>query len=638
MNDIYNLLGINSDVIRDFSLLANRVIDYQMEKILNKQISHLKQIEERTYVEKGLEVSLQSIDEIIRKVRCFSRKDDSSIDNWTIRELRIISYYLMKFRDNSKDYFFALSLLEKGWRNIFFNGLVFFILNSWNSIEFEYREATCNLIIQNLRKYKDGNKRYLLLKDHINLFEKNGPLRLSALVAAKDINIADAPLILGFKSTALKQSYYSEVIIRYIENKNIQSLDLIENIFQLHNLDRTKKLVFAYLVEKADQHGDGIKRAFLCKFINRILGDVTLASTWAPFAGATLEEAQRLKRAMRLVYMWFAQQIIEVFFEVCVQDKDRKDFWTKYVDKLSGFKIVGSTATKRLLQNDSRISGMFAKHFIETNSLTSQTSALILFIKNKMIVEFSDTGALYVYNQDHSQVKLVTRSKFINSTNDLKIPSMKMLIEADYWGGYDYNQEGRMTHQGHWRSRLSTWMNRIVLSNNQSVSFIETQNDELFKATPLPKEEPLTIAIDQTSTPKSIHRIKETKSLEEEKQNIENESLLQAEEEDFTISYEKNLAYRISSKWFNGKRVVANAKGYYLNLIASTQFAKIKNLKVGMNPIGNLWIKQSRSEGWIEIIHFCNGTENSIGFLKEDGEQLIYKRILNHEKEFIIKL
>lgn len=104
------------------------------------------------------------------------------------------------------------------------------------------------------------------------------------------------------------------------------SYDTLEDIFDRHGLDRTKKLVLANLVEKADDKGDDVERSLLCKFINRVLGDVTLASTWAPFPGATEADAQKLKKAMKLVNMWFTQQIIEVFFDVCVQDQDRRNF------------------------------------------------------------------------------------------------------------------------------------------------------------------------------------------------------------------------------------------------------------------------------------------------------------------------
>ena len=533
----------------------------------------------------------------------------------------------MKLRNKAEDYHFALSLLDRGWKNMFFNGLVFYLMNSWNSIESEYREATSQLVIKKLHAYNDRNKRYLLYRNHANLFDKNGPVRMVALLAAKNIPLIEAPTIIGFKNSAFKQSYYSDVIIKYVENNKVRSWDKIEEILEEHNLDRTKKLVFANLVEREDRKGDGVKRAILCRFINRLLGDVTLESTWAPFAGATNDEAQKLKRAKKLVYMWFAQQIIEVFFDVCVQDKDRKEFWLRYVGNLSGFKIIGSTATKRVLQNDSRVSGMFLKHFIETNQYSSMTSALVLFIKNKMIVEFSDTGALYVYNQHHEKVKLITTQKkfHLNSTNDLKIPSMQLLIEADYWGGYDYNEEGRMTHQGYWQSRLTQWMERIVLNrNNNSVSFFDTKDDELFKETPLPEEEKIII-----ESPKPVAG----KTEQSESSGLDSlVKVNQPVQSDNDIIYERTVISRLASKWLNGSvRIIANDWGFYIHSAASTQYARIRRFIPGEKAIGAIWVKRPNEADWSEAVHFYNGAEISIGYIKQAGRTFLYKEKLGQE-------
>ena len=632
MIDIYSLLNIQKEQIQDFPLLANRVIDYQFEKVVNKNIDALKQIKDRMLVDKGLEIPQRSIEEVISKVKYFSSKNDDSLDNWNNRELRIVSYYLMKLRNHKEDYHFALSLLDKGWRNLFFNGLVFYLMNSWNAIEDEYREATCQLVVKKLLEYKDNNKRYQQLKNYSNLFDKNGPMRMVALVTAKNMKLIDAPTLIGFKNSIFKQSYYSDVIIRYINAKKIRNIDVIDEIFECHDLDRTKKLVLANLVEQEDRIGDSISRSILCKYINRKLGDVTLASTWAPFEGATYEDAQKLKRAMKLAYMWFAQQIIEVFFEVCVQDRERRDFWLQYVDHLSGFKIVGSTAVKRVLQNDSRVSGMFLKHFIETNSYSSQTSALVLFIKNKMIVEFSDTGALYVYNQNHEKVKLITTQlKFnLKSTNDLKLPPMNLLIETDYWGYYDYNEQGRFTHQGYWQTRLRQWMERKVLSSdNNHVSFLDTENDDKFKETPLPKEEEFTIE-------PFIQKITEKENTqttlydsgswtEEVKPQID-----KGKEQANSVVYERNVTTRLSSKPLkNNIRIVANNFSFYIANGQNTKYVMIKRLVPKEKPTGSIWVKRPNEHDWSQIIHYYMGDEISIGYIKLKGNKVLYKESLD---------
>lgn len=622
MNDIYSLLNINSGVIQDYPLLANRVVDHQIEKVINNNMGKLKQIEDRMLIDKGIEIPKRSIDKVIRKVIRLSKQNDNSPENWTIRELRIVSYYLMKLRNDSKDYYFALSLLDNNWRNIYFNGLIFYLMNTWNSIEAEYRDATSKLVTKKLREYTDNNKRYKLLKNHTDLLEKAGPIRMVAIISAKKMNLTDAPIIMGFKNSIFKQSYFSDVIIKFIESNNINDLDYIEEVLKIHDLDRTKKLVFANLVEKADKIGDGLNRSILCRYINRILGDVTLASTWAPFTGSTHAEAEKLKRTMKFVNMWFAQQIIEIFFEVCVQDRDRKKFWLKYVQYVSGFKIVGSTAIKRLLQNNSKIGGMFLRHFIETNQYSSQTAALVLFIKNKMIVEFSDTGALYVYNQNHNQVKLITsRQRSLNSTNDLKIPSMQLLIEISEWGSLYFNEEGRMTHQGHWQSRLSSWIQKMVLSNNNTnISFLDLKDDDIFKETPLPTEEEISLEDD----------FEELNETEEKK--------LQEEQNNDIIIYENNVTSKIYSKWVDNIRIVANENGFYMNKVSSSQYAKIKRMLPGQHPIGSIWIKRTNSPEWSEIVHFYNGAEICIGYMKQFASGILYKETLIQQNSKQISL
>lgn len=130
------------------------------------------------------------------------------------------------------------------------------------------------------------------------------------------------------------------------------------------------------------------------------------------------------------------------------------------------------------------------KHIIETDSRTSLTSALVLFVKNKMIVEFSDKGgALYVYNHGHEMVRQVTNRRHINNVADLKTTSMNRLIEIDAWGYRTNHEEGRMAHIGYWQDRLNSWMHEMVLSpDNTALSFQDSKDNDMFMAKPIPKE------------------------------------------------------------------------------------------------------------------------------------------------------
>lgn len=642
MEDIYALLNINKGVLQDFYLQADRAVDHQTKLAINRNERILKEIEERMMTDCAIKVSLQTIDDIIMKVIKNAKEKNRDVSIWSIRELRIVSYYLMKLQGNDGAYLYALALLDESWRDLFFNGLSFYCLDTWNMIERDLRIQTCELLRKKLQAYKGTNKKYIAMKNHANLFDEVGPHRLCALLSQKKQNLNEAPSYFSNKLATIAQSYYSDVIVNFFGANVIMDLDYVEAIFKLHNNDRTKKLVFADLVYRVNEFGDELMRTRLCKFANRMLGDITLASTWAPFIGATEENAQKLKKAKQLVNLWFNQKIIETFFEVCVQDRDRKEFWLNYVELVSAFRIVGSTATKRLLQGDSRVRGIFSRHYIETDSLTSQTSALVLFIKNKMIVEFSDTGALYVYDKDHDKAKLVTkRKRQISSTADLKIPSMSNLITVNDWGHITHYEEGRMTHQGYWQDRLNSWMRSVVLSaSNTSASFFDDKDDGMFHANPIPKNEyiPKTKPMELTlldDKPKEL-RTTTHRTL----QNPIVKPSAQVAFSDKQVESERDVSWSVSSKWVahDKCRIVGNNKGFYIYTLRGKQYVHIHSLSSGVRPTGSIWVKKPNSNGWQPVVHFVASREIHIGYIKEAGGGLLYKEKLNQQDFIIVKI
>ena len=652
--DIYKILNINPGIFTDFPILANRVADYQTEKVVNHNIDKLMQIKNKMLAGEGIQVNQQSIDSIISKAKSAAKKQDYDISHWSIRELRIISYYLMELKSNPEYYFYALNLLETNWRDLYFNGILFYLMNSWNSIEKEFRERTCKMVCNKLSHYNGTNRRYINLKNHVNFLEENGPTRMATLVYTQHKKITEAPQILGFKSSTINQSYYSDVILKCIKLYNIDDFDLINQIFELHNLDRTKKLVLAHLVEKAEYEKDGVKQSALCRYINRTLGDVTLPATWAPFIGATKEEANSLKRAMQLVNIWFTQQFIETFFEECVQDKSRERFWLNYLPYISKFKIVGSTAIKRLLQSNRKIGTIFSKHFIQTNSYSSQTSALVLFIKDKVMVEFSDTGALYVYNQNHPQVKLITRKiNSLSSTNDLKDTAMMSLIEPNEWRDFYYRDEGRMTHRGDWQTRLNGWMFEKVISNHNYESATDSQIDKIFDIQePIKTTEAKDISIhkdrelSETDRANSIATdFKEEDSKESKRQQADSQEedspfmkKVKAYLNDVREEFKKNHPdFYISSKWLsNGSRIVANKDAFYVYNPIVNDYIKLKEHSF-QNKLGSIWIRKTYLENWFEIVHFYIGTETLIGYISPRPTEVIYKEDLSDSQKRKIK-
>lgn len=105
MEDIYALLNINKGVLQDFHLQAERVIDHQTKLAISRDTRTLKDIEERMMTDVSVSVSLQTIDEIMMKLIRNAKDNNNDMSIWSIRELRIVSYYLMKLQGYDEAYY-----------------------------------------------------------------------------------------------------------------------------------------------------------------------------------------------------------------------------------------------------------------------------------------------------------------------------------------------------------------------------------------------------------------------------------------------------------------------------------------------------------------------------------------------------
>ena len=572
MNDIYSLLNINEDVLTNFHLQANSVADHQTEKVIIANTRRLKEIEERMLTDCQVKFTARSVDEVMQKVIRYAYNKGSENEEWTSAELRIISYYIMKLQGDDVAYMYGLSLLDDNWKDTYFNGLVFYVLNGWNLMKIEYREMACELINRKLNAYDGKNKKYLLLKNHSNFFENAGPYRMASLLKLRGISL--------------------------------------------------KKLVFANYVEEADDNGDAHLQSQLSKCASQILGDISKSVTWTPFAGATEAEISKLRKAKDLVNQWYVRKVIEVFFEVCVQDHARKVFWLEYANKgfIKDFRIAGSTLVRQTMQNDERISNLFSRYYINTNSRYSQTAALILYIKNKVMVEFSDTGALYVYNRGNSMISFIDKGKTsIGSVTDLKQTSLPLLVEDNYYS-YIYYEEGRHNHRGEWERRLRLWMQRYLFNSAyQTESF--SNDDNIFVPQPLPSQSPAPEYREETIVEPRHEKI------------IAKQQVLNFEE---NPDYETNLNFKLASKWIFGKfRIVGSYKGFYINI--GKRFYPVKDLEASDKLEGSIWVKHPKNR-WFNVVHYNGVDTYNIGYVKVDLTNLLYKENESDQSCKIIKL
>lgn len=603
MSNIYGLLNLNRDILENFAL-QGRLIENNVEtdRILRNATRKLKAIEDRMQDDgKRPEFNQQSIEEVIEKVK---REANGANEEWELKELRLISYYMVRLRNEQKVFDHALWLLENNWKDLFVNGLMFFLMNSWNICADNLLIGVSELIKRHLVSYNGSIKRYLTLKQQTDLLEKAGPVRLATILSAKNIPLEDAPIILGYKASSLSFPYFSDVIINYFKRKQEIDYDEMENIFSKHPLDRTKKLIYAYLVEKAEDSGDGNFQGAVVRSARRILGDINVSTTWSPFTGATAEDIWQLNKAKDLIIAWGARKTVDAFFDVCVQDPRRRKCWLEYVGSIMDYRIVGSTSVRTKLQSNSEVAPLLKSCFIETNSRVSATAALVLFIKDKAFVEFSDVGSLYIYNSSNRVIRDIKRKRYLDSTADLKDTSIGMAIDQYSSWSYLYYDEGRITHRGEWEERFRRWMReKMEMRPGQKVKYsipkpVQTDNHQRLGVERLEDEKPTPIF--QTGTPK-VERLESSWGVSTSSQS----SLFSEEEVPVskpTPASESNTPYPgsrikreiqgLQSKWIfdDTCRVMADKECIYVNLKKNRRTYYIAPSKITKLEGCSIWL------------------------------------------------
>lgn len=468
METIFDLLNIDKEQFESFAIQAKSIGGLHLDRIFNRNIKRLKEIEKDCYVDtdhisKDIKNSRK---QILSKVKQLSSSREL-FEEWTLLELRNLSYLLYELQDSEVVYTYALQVLDDKWKPLLFNGVIYSIMYNWIFLDENYKEILCEFIQRKLMLYEGENKRYSNLKNNMNFFDVNGPLRMSSLLHHKGISIIDAPILLKNQPSTITQSYYSDVIVKYYKNGDTINIGELENLFSIHNISRTKKLLLASIVKKANDDGREYLQEQVSRLADKILGNITIKATWAPFKGATEIEKEQLIRARDLVNQWYARKVIEVFFDICVQENSRKEFWLKYVPYISNFKIVASKSVKGQLNANNTVRNMIDNYFIQTNSITVQTAALVLYIKNKAFVEFSDVGALYIYEKNHNIIRSLNKNISIASISDLKDGLFDHAIIKGLYGELDFLDEGKMNHQVNWQSRLTEWFKEKMDINLQ---------------------------------------------------------------------------------------------------------------------------------------------------------------------------
>ena len=429
-------------------------------RVLDNNIKRIRQVVD-DIADVGIEAEGVNKEEVIKRIiNDFKKGKTPQETSYNRRELKCLSYNI----GNIPDYGFinyCLALLEQSWSDSFLRGLLHSLLVHWALLDDGGRQSFCEFFI---KKISASTSHYSAsIKPVLIYLNNGGAYKLGNKIKKEKKDIYAVCHAFSLSSNRLSYSYFSDAIVAYYETIDENQFQELMAVLEQHNNTRTSKIVISKLIIYLQNKTSCHQR--LIDFAVEMIGDPTLPSKWAPFPNATREEEKNLEKARRVLLSLYAERAIDTFFKYLCTDERRRKFWKRYSKNIKNFVVYGSYASKR------HITPYINYHFLSSHykevSSNSPTCGLVMYLGNYVIIEFSDTGALYVYRKDDKWYNQVfSGANHINRMDDLKLPSLFNLVftDGDYWS---YNNAGRLVHSGNWERRMGAWLERKITTDDE---------------------------------------------------------------------------------------------------------------------------------------------------------------------------
>lgn len=456
---------LNSTISQIISISKTEIITASLKDKLKKLERIVDNINEKFKDIEFNEPSKLDSDTVLKKFKEFyDNKLDSS--DFKIKELRILCFNInIPIKKNSSIlndgayYNTFIRLIKDKWVDSFLVSLYVTSIKNWNE---PLAQKLLIFVNDKIYKYEGNIRRYVRIKNNIHYFLNTKGIDLLINESIKEkINLNQVHTKIELPQEFLNSPYFSNFINQYYiklsKNKlfTIDKLDEFEEFLDHHNNSVTNKILIPKMI--MNHQNDDLK------LFDRIrdlafdqIGDPASESKWAVDKKQMNEEdIQSLKEAREILNRWLIQKFINVFFEICINDPDRKKYWLQYVDNINTFRVYGTSTTKQLLLRDDRIKDFIGTRFKMVIGNTNK-SAFLMEINNYSLIEFGDSSnAFYAYKKNSIYRKSIDAS--VDKLEELKYPSLLSLHSNQL------EENGKLHHRGDWQNHFNDFLRRKVL-------------------------------------------------------------------------------------------------------------------------------------------------------------------------------
>lgn len=455
-NSIYDILDFHLDFDAYASTAADAV-PIPLRKSIQESVNELRAITKELPSFDDKEPSESVRQQALRKF--LSRINYINPNDFTYREIRALIYCMSEFCDGIRECISFAHLLQNKWRDRFINGILYFLLNNWDSMNYTNILPIIKVFQNKLSIYEGKRDKFLILKRNARFFDANGPEQLGQTLRKKDegedifCSLFTAPSVyLGLSNNSLQEEYYSRVIIAYFGKSVMQKLDLLKEVLQVHNYDLTiKRIIPPLIVSSKNEDNNNITE--LRSFAIKNIGNPEDANCWLMDKG-TLDERSNLFEAREILRKWVKIKFIEIFFNICIRDDKRKKYWLKHIDWISDYEVRCTPVTfARLMSNKSLTNLLDEKVKIINENSKEDMSAFYMRIGSYVFIEFSHSSCLYMLERWSPNGKKVLND--VHSFEEIKGLRLGYIQQF-----FMKDREGRIRHDLNWEELLEQWMKK----------------------------------------------------------------------------------------------------------------------------------------------------------------------------------